>query len=177
MRAVRPKHFVATKAGVRARLDDREMLLVVTALSKTFAEFEESTDEMVQGGLLNPTLLRLFPTTHVDDADAEREYQQMVRPTLAKTHLESMRHVHDGLKQLSEHGGSIELTLEQARGWLRGLNVMRLVMGTQLDVSEDELPSITGDTERDKEHVEFIYLGLMLDELVNAVHRLDPDVG
>lgn len=173
---MRPKHFTATKSGVHARMDQREILLVLTALSKTFDELEDSTDEMVKGGLLKSSLLRLFPTAHVHDPEAEREYQQMVRPTIAKTHLESMRHVHEGLKELDESGGVIELTLEQAQGWLRGLNVMRLVMGTLLDVSEDEMPSMNGDSERDMEHIDFIYLGLMLDELVDAVHRLDPDV-
>lgn len=173
---MRPKHFVATKEGVRARLDHREMLLVLDALSKTFDEFEGSTDEMVEGGPLNSSLLRLFPTAHVDDADAEREYQQMVRPTVAKTHLESMRHVHNGIKELDDANGTINLTFEQAQGWLRGLNVMRLVLGTRLDVSEDELPNLTDRSERSAEHIDFIYLGVLLDELVDAVHRLDPDV-
>ncbi len=58
-----------------------------------------------------------------------------------------------------------ELDEEQLTAWLSALNDLRLVLGTQLDVSEDEL---AGDTPA---HALYHYLGYLQEEIVSRPRR------
>jgi hypothetical protein len=76
-----------------------------------------------------PTLYRLFPPAFTDDAAANAEYAQLVGATLLEGKLAA-------LAALERTAHAESLTDEELRTWLGALESLRLVLGTQLDVTE-----------------------------------------
>src|SRR5215218_3267011 len=79
----------------------------------------------------DPGLRRLFPRAYEDEQD-ESAYRKLMGNEL----LEGRRRA---LEVLAETTAAERLTPDQAQAWLTGLNDLRLVIGTRLDVSEDVL--------------------------------------
>jgi len=82
----------------------------------------------------DPSLTRLFPTAYPDDPERDAGYHAMVRDEL----LEKRFHSLDVLERTLDGGEVDEDTLSS---WMRALNDLRLVLGTRLDVSEDDDPA------------------------------------
>jgi hypothetical protein len=82
-------------------------------------------------------LRRLFPPAYAgsspEDVEYEGEYRRLMGDDLRVRHRESAQVLLDTVDAES-------LTDEQAEEWLKALNELRLVLGTMLDVSEDEDP-------------------------------------
>ena len=78
----------------------------------------------------DPSLRRLRPSAY-DDEDVEREYR-----ALTGSGLESLRQ--ENLRALWETAGQERLDAEDLDRWLAALNDLRLVLGTRLDVTEDQ---------------------------------------
>ncbi|HEY3809874.1 MAG TPA: DUF2017 family protein [Acidimicrobiales bacterium] len=80
-----------------------------------------------------PVLQRLFPPAYSDAAHAEQqdEYRRLMQEDLVTRHR-------DELDLLGSTAAATHLSEEQLLGWTRALNSLRLVLGTFLDVSEDE---------------------------------------
>ncbi len=81
----------------------------------------------------DPGLTRLFPTAYPDDPERDAGYHAMVRDELLERRFAAL----DALERTVEGGEVDEDTLS---AWMRGLNDLRLVLGTRLDVSEDDDP-------------------------------------
>lgn len=81
----------------------------------------------------DPSLVRLFPPAYVDDPERDAEYQRYMRDELVKRRLES-------LATLEASVDADRLSEEQLGAWLKVFTDLRLVIGTILDVSEDEDP-------------------------------------
>ena len=79
----------------------------------------------------DPSLERLFPPAY-DDLESEAEYRQLMRDEL----LDGRRRALEVVEETVEHD---RLSPEQAQAWLTALNDLRLVLGTQLGVRDDEL--------------------------------------
>ncbi len=80
----------------------------------------------------DPSLRRLFPPAYIDDPEGEAEYRRLMGDDLLQGRqaaLDTMAATVDAT-ELDE--GQITV--------LSCLNDLRLVLGTQLDVSEDEAP-------------------------------------
>ena len=82
----------------------------------------------------DPSLARLFPTAYADDPERDAGYHAMVRDELLERRFAGL----DALERTVEGGEVDEDTLS---AWMRGLNDLRLVLGTRLDVSEDDDPA------------------------------------
>ena len=76
-------------------------------------------------------LARLAPPAYIDQPEHEEEYRRYMGDDLRSRQL-------DALAVLRSTADAKRLTEEQAQGWLAALNSLRLVLGTQLDVSEDD---------------------------------------
>lgn len=95
--------------------------------------------ELFEGGpdaaAAEPALRRLFPPAYVTaspETEAfEAEYRRLMGSDLIDRHRAA-------LQMLLETVDAEELTQEQAESWLIALNELRLVLGTILDVHEDE---------------------------------------
>jgi hypothetical protein len=110
----------------------------------------------------DPSVRRLFPTAYHDDVERDREYQQLVRDELLERRLAA-------LATVEETVDLDELTEEQLSGWLTSLNDLRLVLGTRLDVSEDDLVELAEDDPDAPALAVYGYLGFLLSEVVEAL--------
>jgi hypothetical protein len=111
----------------------------------------------------DPTLRRLFPTAYHEDAERDEEYQLLVRDELLGRRLAALAAVEE--TAMAEDVDEAALT-----GWLTALNDLRLVLGTRLDVSEDD-HDVDPDDPDAAAHAVYHYLGLLLGEVVDALEE------
>jgi hypothetical protein len=76
-------------------------------------------------------LRRLFPPAYSDDLEANAEYQRFMREELVTSRLSA-------IDQVAETLAAKELTEAQLMAWMTSVNSVRLVVGTLLDVQEDD---------------------------------------
>lgn len=110
---------------------------------------------------------RLFPTAYPDDADREEEYQELARGSLVEQRLAAI----DTVAQTLD---SDTIDDETAGAWLTTLNDLRLVVGTRLDVSEDQVELDPDDPDLHL-HAVYDYLGFLVDRLVRALAEVLPE--
>jgi hypothetical protein len=77
------------------------------------------------------SLRRLFPPAYTDDPEREAEYQGLMREDL-------LGRRHAAHETMARTVDANDLDREELNAWLATLNDFRLVLGTQLDVSEDD---------------------------------------
>ena len=113
-------------------------------------------------GEVDPALRRLYPTAYADDAQHEAEYQRLMRDQLLERRLSHLDVVENTLNDQ-------ELNQESLSSWIMSINDLRLVLGTHLDVSEDEEPLFLEDDDP-KHHQSAIYhyLSHLLGELIEV---------
>ena len=110
--------------GYRIILDETSRDVLATVLG-------ELRDEIATGH--GDHVKRLFPTAYHSDARADEEYQRLMRDDLAASHLASVTTTVDLLKRNDALG------FDDVDVLMRALNATRLVLGTILDVSENDL--------------------------------------
>jgi hypothetical protein len=142
----------ARDGSYRLRLStpERELLAALPAELELLLESPPSAD-----------LRRLFPPAY-DDAEAQDEYARLVGGEL----LDGRRRA---LATIRETARRDRLTAAEAESWLLGLNALRLVLGTRLDVSEDEPPSVDPSDPRAHESAVYLYLSFLQEQLVEAM--------
>ncbi len=108
----------------------------------------------------DPALARLFPPAYHDQA-AAAEYARLMGSQLAASHRSD-------LELLASTAGADRLTPEQAETWLRALNDIRLVLGTELGVEQDwdVQAALAGGSPA--AHV-YVYLSWLQEELVEVL--------
>jgi hypothetical protein len=158
-----PKYVVErTPRGYVINLQQEELDLVV----RLFAELRALvlSDDPQHA----PLVRRLFPPAYhlSDDAEAESEYQRLMREELVASRLESITAV--------EQAMSAGTPLDDAamQGFVQSLNAVRLVLGTLLDVSEEHDPSaVRDDDPMVGEHHLYTFLSWLLESAVQAISR------
>lgn len=113
-----------------------------------------------------PMMRRLFPPAYhlADDADAEAEYQRFMREELVASRLEAIGAVEAAL---TSGAPMDEATMV---GFMQALNMVRLVLGTLLDVGEHDDPLAVGDDDpMVGEHHLYAFLSWLLELSVAAV--------
>ena len=83
-------------------------------------------------GTDDPSLKRLFPPAYPDDPALDAEYRKLVREDLVNGRTAA-------LDVMAATVDATDLDEEQLTGWLSAVNDIRLVLGTQLDVGEDDI--------------------------------------
>jgi hypothetical protein len=78
-----------------------------------------------------PVLRRLFPPAYVDDEEKEAGFKALARDELLEARLAALDDVDAAL-------ADPRLDAERAGSFMRSCNALRLVLGTRLDVSEDD---------------------------------------
>jgi hypothetical protein len=79
----------------------------------------------------DPELRRLFPTAYGQDPQRDAEYQILARSELTDSRLGALATVRDTL-------GAAVLSDDELRSWMLTVNQLRLVLGTRLDIGEDD---------------------------------------
>jgi len=111
---------------------------------------------------------RLFPPAYhlADDAEADAEYQRLMREELVASRLAAMQQVDEALNS------NDPLTEDAMHGLLQSLNAVRLVLGTLLDVGEAHDPEDVGDDDpMVGEHHLYQFLSYLLEVAVEAVSQ------
>ena len=114
---------------LRLPTEEREMLRSLPG------QLLDLLDASGEGGAAGhePDLQRLFPPAYAGDPSSEAEYRRLMGSELLEGHREALRVMAATLDQPV-------LDEEQMAAWLTGLNELRLVLGTRLDVSEEQPP-------------------------------------
>jgi hypothetical protein len=138
--------------ALRLPAEERELL----------RQLPDELETMLEVAPEDPALRRLFPHTYEDEQD-EDAYREVVGDEL----LSGRRRA---LQVVAETAGADRLTPEQAQSWLTALNDLRLVLGTRLDVKEEELLSdLRPDDPRAPDLALYAYLSWLQEQLVEAL--------
>jgi len=122
--------------------------------------------QLLMGESGDPRLIRMFPPAYhlADDAAADAEYQRLMREELVASRLAGITTVNEALQS---PGPVSEDTMI---AFVQSLNGLRLVLGTILDVSEDQDPDdIDEDDPLAGEFHLYNFLSWLLDWAVRAL--------
>lgn len=150
-RARRIRHTGPGRFTVKLPAEEQALLIDLVGQLRTL--LEASTDD--------PSVRRLFPTAYHDEPERDREYQQLARDELLARRLAA-------LDATAATAADRDLDLEGLTAWMTSINDLRLVIGTQLDVSEDDGP-ITPDAPDAPARAIYGYLSALLDDIVAAL--------
>ena len=111
---------------------------------------------------------RLFPAAYHQDEQHEQEYQRLMRDELLSSRLASLS-LTTSLLERETNSDSIVLSADELDALMRSINSLRLVLGTLLDVDEDEFVAHLdeGDPAYGQYQL-YSYLGWLLDWIVTV---------
>jgi hypothetical protein len=142
------------EGGVELRLSWDERSLLAGLIAELRA--------LLDGAPGDPSLRRLFPPAYDEEGD-ERAYRDLMGGEL----LDGRR---AALELVAETVERERLSAEEADGWLRALNDLRLVLGTRLDVKEDTFAEeLRRDDPRAPALAVYGYLSWMQEQLIETL--------
>jgi hypothetical protein len=122
--------------------DDTLVLSLAPEEAQFLALLPVELREVFDGPLDDPAGQRLFPRAYLDptEEEAETEWKAMVHPDIMRQRLDALAVVAASLERATRRGDFMELSLEpdDVHAWLGVLNDVRLVLGTRLEITEDE---------------------------------------
>lgn len=139
--------------GVRVRISDEERQL----LEQITTDYRE----LLLGGT-NDITRRLYPTAYLDDPEANAAF-------VSKSHDALLARRLDNLDIVEQTINLEQLRIDQAEVWVSIINDMRLVLGTALDVSEDDEELDDLDEQTYASHAVYSHLGYLVSELLEAL--------
>ncbi len=114
-----------------------------------------------------PELRRLFPTAYADDPERDAGYQVFARDQLIEKRQEAIRVIRETVDAET-------LTADELSAWMGILNDYRLVLGTMLDVSEDDDDFDVGAPDAGA-HILYHELGQLVGAMVDALTTSLPE--
>ena len=129
---------------------------------RTLTSLLDSLHGMVDGPDDDPRISRLFPAAYHDMPEHDAEFRRLMRPEL----VESSRASVALARELLDADGPVPR--ERVLGFMRALNSVRLVLGTLLDVSEDDAEPDPGDPDDDL-RILYEYVGWLLESVVDVL--------
>jgi hypothetical protein len=152
------KPVTRSGSGYVLHLGKDERALVARLLEELRSLLTEPAD---------PALVRrLYPVVHPDDPERESEYQRLMRDDLVASRLGAIEVVTDVLER---SGRKVTLDEAQMVAFMQAVNGVRLVLGTLLDVTEDDDLIEREDAETSPEYHLYGYLSWVLDSSVRAL--------
>ncbi|WP_334142468.1 DUF2017 family protein [Rhabdothermincola sp.] len=119
--------------------------------------------ELLARGTDDVIVRRLFPPAYPHDAEREAFYQQMVRDELRAKHLAALRTIEQTAKAST-------LSTDELTQWMTAVNALRLVLGTRLDITEDDWrPDIDEDDPDYGAYLAYDVLSALLARIVQAL--------
>jgi hypothetical protein len=131
----------------------RQLLDELRSLLSDAGEIDSGSSEVLH---------RLFPTAYPDDEAKEAEYQRLMREDLVTSRIVQIDTVTEALGRNGplEQGDVVAL--------MQSVNAVRVVLGTMLDVGEDDDIGAGGD-ESEPERQLYGYLSWLLDWIVRSL--------
>jgi hypothetical protein len=109
----------------------------------------------------DPRVRRLYPSAYADDQEKEDEYRRLTHEELRSARLANVDTLEASIEAES-------LSEEQLTAWMQAINALRLVLGTLLDIDDDQELSFDPDDPEARTQALYGYLGGLLDEIVDA---------
>jgi Domain of unknown function (DUF2017) len=155
----RPRRRVVARQGkYLLRLDERERELIRQLLGELRG--------LLALGPEDPRVRRLYPAAYADDPELEDEYRTLTHDELRSGRLASVDDVEASVD-------AEMLSAEQLTAWMQAVNSLRLILGTMLDITEDDQELHFDPSDPDaRTQALYGYLGGLLDEIVDV--QLDP---
>ncbi len=148
----------------RINLDEDERALVVRLLGE-LRELLRSDGESEEARAL---LHRLFPPAYTDDEEKEAEYQRLMREELVTSRIAQIETVADILTD----DDCVEIGEDRTIALMQSINAIRVVLGTMLDIGEDDEP----DEESTPEHHLYAFLSWLLEWTVRSLSATPDDL-
>lgn len=119
--------------------------------------------DRLEGGPGQEDMVRLFPPAYSQESDhkEEEEYRSLMGTDLLEAHREALRTMAATIDAERVDEG-------QMMAWLRALNELRLVLGTRLDVTEDQIPPPANDP-RASAFALYSYLSWLQGQVIDAL--------
>lgn len=154
----------ATRHGWQINLDRDERDLVIRLMEELKALLTEADDDH---GEPNPLLLRLFPAAYPDDPEKEAEYQRLMREELVTSRVAAI----DTVVAILGPDGPKHLDEGQTLAFMQSINAVRLVLGSMLDISDDDLDDDLADEDQPDtpEHHLYAFLSWLLEWTVRSM--------
>ncbi|HEV2639214.1 MAG TPA: DUF2017 domain-containing protein [Actinocrinis sp.] len=121
----------------------------------------------------DPALARLFPDAYREDPAAAAEFRRYTEPDLAAQKRARAETVLQSLRRIPK-GGKLTLEPAEAASWLTAMNDLRLVMGTQLGIVEDEQDLAQSPDPADPRNYllsVYFYLTYLQESLIEAISK------
>ena len=147
------RRIVARRGAFLLRLPEGERDLVRQLLGELRTLLALGPDD--------PRLRRLYPAAYADDEEKDAEYRLLTHEELASGRIAAVETVESTL-------GADRLTPDQLTAWMHAVNALRLVLGTMLDVDEDDPFAVDPEDPDAREYMLYGYLGMLLEEIVQA---------
>lgn len=109
---------------------------------------------------------RLFPAAYHADPEHDAEYRRLMHGELLASRLDSLNRAHELLGR-DERSPTLTLDEDEIDSLMKVVNDLRLVLGTLLDVQEDE-PAIEEDDPAFPQFHLYGYLGWLLEWIIRA---------
>jgi hypothetical protein len=109
-----------------------------------------------------PSVYRLFPPAYADDAAANVDYHRLVGESLLDAKVAA-------LAELERTAHADHLTEPELEAWLDALESLRLVLGTQLNVTEETYGALDPDDPEAPRLALYHWLSWLQDEVVEAL--------
>ncbi len=124
---------------------------------------EPLRDLLLEGS--SPVLRRLYPTAYPADAKANEAFDDLVHDQLLEQKLAALETVEESMSNET-------LSEEQLLQWMSAINSIRLVLGTRLDISEeDDLGAIADDDPDRALWLSYDLLSQMLGVILGALEE------
>ena len=151
---------VVTRSGSSFTLhlgkDERE---VVTRLLEELRTLQSDPDAA-------EATSRLFPVVHPDLPDQEEEYQRLMRSELIESRTAG---IDTAVEVLARPGRKVHLSEAELLAFTRAINSVRLVLGTILEVTEDDDLDAPPELVDSPEYQLYAYLSYILDASIKAL--------
>jgi hypothetical protein len=122
--------------------------------------------DAVLAGAGDDRFRRLFPAAYHQDAELDEEYQRLMHGELLASRLDSLNRTHELLVR-DDDAEVIVLTEDELDSLMKSVNDLRLVLGTLLDIQENE-PAIDEDDPAYPQFHLYSYLGWLLEWIIRV---------
>lgn len=113
----------------------------------------------------NDLILRLFPVAYPEDEEKEAEYQRLMREELVTSRLSAI----DAVNAALDPERTEPLDEGETVAFMQSINAIRLVLGTMLDITDDESADDADDDGDSPEHHLYDFLSWLLEWTVQSL--------
>jgi Domain of unknown function (DUF2017) len=149
---------------IRLRFDGIESVLLYNLFGDLIEILQGSAGE-IDG---DPVQMRLFPAGYRDDEAAAAEFRTLTDQSLRTERCDRARRCQT---ETADEPTGLELTDEDGQRWIQVINDLRLALGTELHITEDDEPEIDPDDADAQRRAIYHWLTGTQDSIVRALMR------